>query len=186
MKKIDGTITFEDGETKSAPTAINPVGVFDKFELKVWIWDNGGYGQNYSAGISLSDFTDAIPKSGDKFTFKLSGESSVVTTKFSSVAVVPGGIGFECYDSNWGNYQWLGGTDEFKLSDLKKGIERTVNINTDPNANTSIYIINIGFYLLNISSDGSYHFDTDKRFPEGTKIGEVVVTIKNFRISLVK
>jgi hypothetical protein len=183
---MSGTITLEGGETKTVTETVTPVKIYETFTLKanIWYYSDTDCGESWYASIPLSDFTDKIPKKGDKFTFKLSGTTDTEIKWFNTQ--------MECIKP----YQYLGsahrkdqsGNDVWDTVNLSKNkpFEETFIVDIDNDIRPDATYIGVGMINSLWQITGDYQHDNGAKLPEGTEQGAVMATIRNFRISLIQ
>jgi len=180
VESVDGEIVVEDGEKVTVSGPVIPVKVYETFVFWAEKWTPTEafpcYNESWKTDpFNLSDFTTHIPTKGDTLTFRFSG----TTNKEMK--------GFEFQIVSWADsepWRFIGSSKDYKLSETFDQ-KFDVPIYGDPYSNTSgfgLYIVN---YLWESGLDGEIYFDTGDRLPEGAKDGDVMATVRNFRLSLV-
>jgi len=187
---VTGTITLTDNTTVTVQEKVTPVKVYDTFVFTATSWNyecspntnKYNIGETWAALLPLSDFTPVIPRKGDTYTFRLSGTTDPDMKWF----------GFQIYcrsiSQPW-NYQWLGSAGE--TVELSGTFDETfvVRISNDPeidNDDNGEIGLNMENMLWETRDGDDYGYDHGVRLPEGTKTGDVMATVRNFKISLVK
>jgi len=181
-----GSITFE-GETEPVNLTekkVTPVKEFETFNFKANIWYNSekSWGEAWGASIPLSDFTAHIPQKEDKLTFSLSGTIDQSMQWFNlEIHCLPPWrtLGWSNYSpsSGWGN-----------MTAIPSGYftkELSIYIVEDSNPDASELALDIINHFWQVTTNDGLVYSND-RLPEGTKEGDVMATIRNFRISLEK
>jgi hypothetical protein len=167
----------ETSRTDGPPT----VAEYDALNLYSTTWDTDSSGQSYGSAdqIKLSDFSTVKPKQGDVLKFKISGTSSKELKNFQITL-------FQMQGTNWDTYKWLGASSCVTLpSSFNDYTTDEVTLYNAPNSN-AIYV-SLNDVLWQKDSDGNYTVgDGSERFPSSTKNGDIIATITNFSISLVK
>jgi hypothetical protein len=160
-----GTITLEGGtETINASEKkVTPVKEYQKLELKAnrWTNDDGTDGESWEAIIDLSDFTAKKPENGDKFTFRLSGTKDKPFKMFNLHLCSNSADDFQFFGWASGKGIPLSGTFNETY---------TVTIDNPKTPNYNRFMV---------------HMENFESIPANIKDGDVVTTIRNFRISLV-
>jgi len=180
VEKVDGPIAVDGGGTVQVTEEVIPTKIYATFDFTANIWDNEkSSGETWSAGIQLSDFTKRIPQQGDKFTFKFSGTTKA-EMKWFGFGIF--NVSFDPFD-----YQWIGGTgSEGKLSGTFEETF-TAKIDGKPHSVVDPFNLHMENYLWQWQKDrNDYLYDNDARLPKGTKKDDVMATISNFKVSLVK
>jgi len=171
MTQISGTIVTDKGDVPE-PGSMNPVRVYEVFEFGANKWHPDDY-ESWSNDISLSDFTTKIPKIGDVFRFRISGKTSKPFKGFV--------YALACHTEGWSEYRRLGGASGY--TELSETFDRTFEftILNAPIPDSRIYL-GFGNMLWNVADQ----FDTGERLPANAQNGDLMATISNFRISLLK
>jgi hypothetical protein len=132
-----------------------------------------------------SFFSSKKPKQGDVLSFKISGISNK-DLKYIKIELG------ECSAGDWNTYNYLGsswrGKDDGELVNLNSSfnnvlINVTITEPTNPNAAIYAQLVNL---LWEKDPSGEYVFNSGEKLPENFKKGDVMATISNFKISLVK
>jgi hypothetical protein len=167
----------------------NPTATFAEIEFFPSSWGKEG---EYRAEqwetnnqIKLSSFFSLYkPKQGDVLSFKISGVSD------KDLKYIKLELG-ECQGGDWNTYEYLGSSwtgSNDKLIDLHSSftdIVIDVPISSPTNSNASIYaqLVNL---LWQKNPQGEYNFNSRETLPADYKKGDVMATVNNFTISLVK
>jgi hypothetical protein len=191
------TETETTDDSPPSPTAKDdspppPTATFAEIEFFPSHWGKAG---EYEAEqwetnnqIKLSSFfTSQKPKEGDVLTFKISGVSNK-NLKYISLELG------DCLAGDWETYNYLGQSssgednDDRKLVDLHSSF--TDVLITVPISNPTVPDAAIYAQLVNLlwkkNASGKYVFNSGETLPVGFKKGDVMATIKDFKISLVK
>jgi len=168
----------DDKEEESNPpeTATYPL-----INLTATKWENAdGSGEQCVSHIQikLSDFTAIKPKQVDVLKFKISGNSSE-QLKHCSISI------FQMQGDDWSAFKWLG---ESSIAELPNPFndyifESTIMAAPVPNA---VFYVQIANTLWQKNSSGEYQYDSGETLPPETENGDVMATISNFSISLIK
>jgi len=174
----------EETSEGSSPTSGPPTEAkkYDALNLYSTSWDTDSSGQSYGSAdqIKLSHFSTVKPKQGDVLKFKISGTSSKELKNFQITL-------FQMQGTNWDTYKWLGASSCVLLpSSFNDYTTEEVTLYNSPNSN-DIYV-SLNDVLWQKDSDGNYTVGDDgsERFPSTTKNGDIIATITDFSISLVK
>jgi hypothetical protein len=176
---MTGTITLEDATTVPTPTTVTPVKEYATFPFtaNIWYYAPDDQGEHWVGGLVLSDFTTHIPKKGDKLIFSLSGTTDTEMKWF------------EFYLHQKAPWLVLGPANGWQEVTLSETFDKpnffVVNIEEDPRAD-AIYIT-MDNKIWQMSPGGNPNPITNNgRLPAGTKQGDVMATVRNFKISLDK
>jgi len=177
---VKGDITLVDGKTEPEPEEVIPTKIYETFNFTANIWDNErSSGETWSHAILLSEFTPYKPEKGDKFTFRLRGTTNAVMNWF----------GFNIFNFKYNPfvYQWLGHSDkDVKLSG-PFDVTLTVTIDNEPNFVDEFFNFHMeNFFWEWLKDSNEYLYNNGAKLPEGTQPDDVMATIRNFNISLVK
>jgi len=158
MKNITGTITLDNGSTLT-PGNLTPSQPVDPatITLNVNRWEDG---ENWNHGLNLSDVTGVRPKKDDRFRFRVRGTTDKTLEKAS--------LSLEAYPADWSDYQWLGGSEEERLSGA---FDYTFEIN--------VYDEPKNGYFINLV------INNNVAVPVSAKDWETMATISNFEVRLV-
>jgi hypothetical protein len=182
VKEVEGTITLESGETKEAPTEeVIPTKTYATFDFKAHMSDRDiNNFETWLGTLPLSDFTYKIPQKGDKFTFRLSGTTNNEMNWFGFLISNYGmGKGWHLIGHiiNWTNVKLSGTFNE--LFD--------VIISQEPPIVDGVFALHMENNLWQTNpDDGTTVYDNGAKLPAGTQRGDVMATIRNFTVSLVK
>jgi hypothetical protein len=177
MTGMTGTITLDDGETKTAPASITPAKTFETSNFWANIWErDGASGEDWNYHISLEVFTSRKPKKGDTFKFKVTGTPNKDFKHF--------GMTLENHssDNDWIVYKWLGDAGDETLT-ANVPFNKTFQITVGDDSVASDFTLRFTESLWHKKSDGTYYFNYGS-LPAGTSYGTIMATISNFRISL--
>jgi len=172
MTAIMGTIILTDGTPPIAAPTVNPVRTYEKFELyanKWWEFNN-----SWSNDIRLSDFTAERPVKGKIYVFSLSGTTDKLLNKVK--------LELSTWVPEEDDWRWVGGAEIVPIPTLTFVDRRfEVHIVNDPIPNVPI---NLG--IENVLWNTANGVDTGERLPPGTNNGDLMATIRNFKISLIE
>jgi len=170
MTAIIGPITLADGRSIEAPR-VNPVRTYEKFELyanKWWEFNN-----SWSNDIRLSDFTTERPVKGKIYVFSLSGTTDKLLNNVK--------LELSTWVAEESDWRWVGGAEIVPIPTLTF-VDQIfkVYIYNDPIPNVPI---NLG--IENVLWNEANGVDSGERLPPGTNNGDLMATIRNFKISLI-
>jgi len=153
------TITVEGTPiTTTTLTATSLEGAPNKWDL------HPGYGDvpKWDGNIELKKITSAKPKKGDTFRFRISGTTDKTLEKF--------GIYLIAHPDDWAGGQWLGGSDEVKISGTFERIFE-ITVWNDPNNGWDIDLALANYVPL----------------PSNVKPGDPIIlaTISNFELKFI-
>jgi hypothetical protein len=179
-----------DPSPDDPPPPPSPTATFAEIEFFPSSWGEEG---DFSAEqwetnnqIKLSAFfSSKKPKQGDVLSFKISGVSD---KELKYIRIELG----ECVAGDWSTYNYLGsswrGKDDGDLVNLSTSFSNkliNVPISNPTNPNAAIYaqLVNL---LWEKDPSGEYVFNSGETLPAGFQKGDVMATIRDFKISLVK
>jgi hypothetical protein len=161
---ITGTITVEGGGTVQPPASITPAW---RLYANVWNQEDGEH-QEWRSSMDLAGLTSRRPKEREEtFVFCVSGISDTSMKNFLiALESDIGGYG------SWKDYQWIGNSGTF---DVQAGVYFEEYFYTTVWQSETIKDSSDRAFIVKIYND--------EKLPSGKKHGDVMATIKDFKIS---